>query len=688
VIQDGSSVEARISVGRWNNTYLVPRGHPCPEDLSHRLDRCVTGRLPECCSAALAGLLQPADSSVWRIRELHLDFSVDVTLFSEDSIAKTWGDLLALQIAAILRMGDKSDSILHFENRAAYLTQFVSDLAGGRAWGKWYYEEFASLRSLTLSQAIAEALVREPGQAAAVILRLASAQRLEEVLTALTETAAGKIYHTIFLNAGTHVSADENLWIGRILALWNERPLCPVADSASRNRNALRLLVRTAARFSGAETLPAVKTVLDGLFDLREVLAALRFPVEMERIISALAEGDVLGAIELAMRAGASNPRAGLEFFSRTMAGDADWARQAAGVILSDQFQNASAAANTASAGEALLSLYGGIFLLGPSFLELGVDHIVSATGEARDEPNKAASVARQLIAVKCLGRSRANQTMSDAALRLFSGFEGADFLDAVRELGADRANLERVQSVLIGNLTAKHRCDGRCLLVEAVSLSCASGETLLIRDLLRSQWVHLADVPSGDSRMGDAVEMGLAQVARATGNEPEILFLRGGLSALADSSLLARRAARKISIDSSGALSWEAVAKEYGVEPKTLERGARPPGSELAYFSLAGLWPEVQMNAFLDLTWSLVARAALRHFAGRLPGFGSSSPEHLYQNFLSGLSTVRRRNERIEVQLPQCPLSVVLRLSRICEQVYALPWLDGSEICLLPPVE
>jgi hypothetical protein len=93
-------------------------------------------------------------------------------------------------------------------------------------------------------------------------------------------------------------------------------------------------------------------------------------------------------------------------------------------------------------------------------------------------------------------------------------------------------------------------------------------------------------------------------------------------------------------------------------------------------------------MSAALDLTWSLVARAVLRHFAGRLIGFESSGPEHLYQNFLSGVSTVRTTGERIEVQLPQSPLAVILRLSGVWKQTYALPWLDGKEICLLPPVE
>jgi len=173
-----------------------------------------------------------------------------------------------------------------------------------------------------------------------------------------------------------------------------------------------------------------------------------------------------------------------------------------------------------------------------------------------------------------------------------------------------------------------------------------------------------------------------------ATGHEPEILLLAGRLGALTHSAVLTRRAAWLVPIDSLDTFSWNYTAEQLCVRPKQLALAARPAAPDLAFLSLAGLRPEIPMNPGLDLTWSLVARATLRHFARRLPGFESSSPEHLHQNFLSGVRTVRITSERIEVRLPQCPLPVVLRLSGVWEQTQSLPWLDGKEICLLPPVE
>ena len=102
-------------------------------------------------------------------------------------------------------------------------------------------------------------------------------------------------------------------------------------------------------------------------------------------------------------------------------------------------------------------------------------------------------------------------------------------------------------------------------------------------------------------------------------------------------------------------------------------------------YLSLAGLWPETPLSDACDALLARAAYAALRHFSSRLPGFAASSPEHLYKNFLAGVSELRNLEERIEVRLPPCPLSVVLRLAGLASAACELPWL-GRETCLLTP--
>ncbi len=104
-----------------------------------------------------------------------------------------------------------------------------------------------------------------------------------------------------------------------------------------------------------------------------------------------------------------------------------------------------------------------------------------------------------------------------------------------------------------------------------------------------------------------------------------------------------------------------------------------------LDYFEIGRVFPELELDAERERAWSRMAAAVLRNFARRLPGFGRSSPEYLFQNFLAGTSSVRRAAGRIEVRLPQSPLVVVLRMAG-AYRTLTLPWREGVEICLLAP--
>jgi hypothetical protein len=119
---------------------------------------------------------------------------------------------------------------------------------------------------------------------------------------------------------------------------------------------------------------------------------------------------------------------------------------------------------------------------------------------------------------------------------------------------------------------------------------------------------------------------------------------------------------------------------------PEKYAQMVRPSEREFSYFSFANLWPDVDSS--FDLLGVLLSRTVMREFARHLMGFQASSPEHLYRNFLDGIGTLRSQPERIEVELPRSPLLLVLQLSGLTRQTFTLPWLEGKEVCLLPPKE
>lgn len=567
----GTSNESRLVVGRWLNTYVVPIDHPHPDLLRKKLDAEFESRLGGTLAQVLGRSLNPADPAVWRIRQLHLSFAVPVNGSQEDSAAHFGSRQLAAQLVDLVSRKEENDSILRFPNRAAYLSQFALDLAAGKAWGKWYYLEFQSLSVLPAGAAIAEALIREPDSCAASVRHAASLGRLEEILGALTETNAGKIFRACFTAPGVAPPSELNRWAGRLLELWNESPLRPAASN-SRHRDALRLLARAMLQFPDAEGRPGVQQAIDALLDFRGVVLALS-PITADRLIQMLASKDRDAISGFLRQAGIESLRPAVETFRDLMDGDLDWAGQAMAVLLNEQHQGAVAVSASSASEESFLSHCAGIFLLGPAFVESGLDEIIRASTRAAENSDRAAAALRHFVVLKCLGRFRAVVSRNDAAVRLFSGVRDNDFPDLLLEPAC--VDAECVPALLAGNLASS----------DLASLS------------------------------------GACQSSPADGD----------------------------------------------------------------YFS-AGAWADVSIPPAIDLAASLLARAVLKQFARRLLGFHAASPEHLYQNFLAGTGAIRVKPMRIEIQLPQSPLAIVLQLSGAWNQTYVVPWLREREICLLPP--
>jgi hypothetical protein len=176
----------RLTIGRLDCTYLVPHDHSAPERVRADLDDIARRYARECCERALSAQMDEKDPSVWLIDKVHVDVLMDLSAAPADEVGAFWATQMASSVIKTIAQGDDGSHVMHFASRAEYLAWFLRELAADRAWSHWYFDQFASLRSLPKAAAMREALLREPHLAEPVLLHLLRTNALQEVIPVLS----------------------------------------------------------------------------------------------------------------------------------------------------------------------------------------------------------------------------------------------------------------------------------------------------------------------------------------------------------------------------------------------------------------------------------------------------------------------------------------------------------------------
>jgi hypothetical protein len=151
---------SRLVVGCLHNHYLVAGEQCAAEELRDRLERSVAADLVSALARSLEHTLNPDDQSVWFVRRLALDFPLNAEI-EPGHAAAVFAKQIAEELLLELRAPNSGD-VIRFPDRAAYLAQFLLDLAEGAAWDKWYYESFAGFRALSVTAALRSAILDDP----------------------------------------------------------------------------------------------------------------------------------------------------------------------------------------------------------------------------------------------------------------------------------------------------------------------------------------------------------------------------------------------------------------------------------------------------------------------------------------------------------------------------------------------
>jgi hypothetical protein len=413
--------ESSVGIERWTNVYVVPPDHPAPHEPQARLDRFVSSEVRHACAARLGDWLDDADPAVCIIRELCVDLALDPAASREVDIASVWGGRVAIEIRRAVESTTDSANVVRFSSRAAYIAHWARDMANGRAWDQWYYAEFQSLRSLPTSAAIAEAILREPDELPRILTECVSMRCLQDVLGAIHESAAARVFRALLDTPTTPASVTH--WVPRLLAICNRSSL---ADLNEPFRDALRLY--TAARTEWPDTGEhGTAKAIEGLLNLRRTLASFPSLSTAQEFLRACANGNREEARRIASAVDVPLDEPALSFALHSVDHNPEWTALAARHL-------ASAIDNPFSAVDSFLTQYGGIFLLGPSFLDLDINGACLTAAQNADDPLACSAILRCILAASCFGCDRVRACLADPAIRLFAGLECSPSLETVAE--------------------------------------------------------------------------------------------------------------------------------------------------------------------------------------------------------------------------------------------------------------
>jgi hypothetical protein len=277
-----------ILVRKLECRYYAPSDHPSPESFRARLDHAVESEFPAALAAAFPSTLPAGDESIWLIRRI--DFALDAGgEWSSGEFAKSLAGQAARTIVQTMFSPDSGGNVIHFRDRAAYLAQFLTDLAQGDAWSKWYYRDFDPLRLLDTAAALSTAILRDRDESLRALSRI-SAQAFQRVLSSLLSQHAEILWR--FLQP-RRLGPLSPATLESLCDLWRKgrNPALPTLE----HRSLWLLHAVSSGSASGEAAIPAIRVVA-ALEEARILLSAAAYA----RLLAALESGNYAVTVQTA----------------------------------------------------------------------------------------------------------------------------------------------------------------------------------------------------------------------------------------------------------------------------------------------------------------------------------------------------------------------------------------------------
>lgn len=647
-----------LRAARIRQRLLVTRGHPDPERVGRDLHYALHTHLRDALVAAFAGAGTANDDSVWRIRSLALDMTINAQ-WDAQLLARAWAVQLAQAVRRTIARGGDGVLVMRWPSRAAYLASFVREAVDGTAASRWWFDSFSGLRTLTRSSQIRTALVRDAPLGAAALVLLPAPD--------------------VALVAAQLATADARLVLDAIAPAAAD----PDADAAA-------AAVLEAHRALGA---PAPRGDAEG-WSLRVVVEALRTHRDMRtgpiagiaRAVARLWQVAAEQPARMAVvhRILASHNAAGL----RLVLGDSDAERLAplarvSRPVLDDLAERAAdttpAAVPDEEPGVTWMPIAAPL-VLAPFAAALPLDETtrgwpgIGEAGAPAARCATAAALTRLFILAAACGGERAARVIADPTVRLLAGVGTGVQTGELRDWA--------------GRFDASH----------AASLEQALGEWRIRRGTVSCETWLLTEVASGDHALPPSLALldcarGHWLALRAEGPVHERLSaLRYWLDRAAPESVRELLVTNETLAEAVGTMALSAINVRPAPDPSQLPAGEDPVTATLARRDrLAGELDWLALPASLgvprtvELALAAAAQGILRDLAHNLPGFARASLPHLWANFLAVDAHVAQEPQRLVARVGRPPLSMVIAMTGLMRTTYTLPWLQGMQVALFP---
>jgi hypothetical protein len=218
-------VDGRI--GHLHCRYRVIGARDAAGAVTAHLDHLAQERVAEVWAAALDQALGD-DPAVYVLRRVEARLALGMAGGQDDAhLAQRWGERLAGAVVhSIARDPDDGTNLVRFADQADYVAHFVADLLQGRAWNRWFYGAFASLRSHSTPDAMRTVLLDNRDHLLVILSYLHRYGALEKLLAILDEATLRLLWsHGLGAYVGPDAEAMRPLFAGALrlmdrLGLW------------------------------------------------------------------------------------------------------------------------------------------------------------------------------------------------------------------------------------------------------------------------------------------------------------------------------------------------------------------------------------------------------------------------------------------------------------------------------------